>query len=115
APLKGVNLGQMGHTDPNYWHFMIEAKKLAYSDLHRYNADPKFEHVPLNRLLSKRYAERLCDKIDMNTARPADVLGNIGPGTIYLATADRWGNMVSLVYSVFGFYGSLVTVPPYGF
>ena len=115
APRKGVNLSQMGHNDPNYWHFMIEAKKLAYSDLHRYNADPKFERVPLNRLLSKRYAERQCDKIDMNAARPADVLGNIGPGTIYLTTADRWGNMVSLVYSVFGYYGSLATVPPYGF
>jgi gamma-glutamyltranspeptidase/glutathione hydrolase len=36
-------------------------------------------------------------------------------GTIYLTAADRWGNMVSLIHSVFGVYGSRATVAPYGF
>ena len=36
-------------------------------------------------------------------------------GTIYLTTADRWGNMVSLIHSVFSVYGSRATVAPYGF
>jgi gamma-glutamyltranspeptidase/glutathione hydrolase len=36
-------------------------------------------------------------------------------GTIYLTTADRWGNMVSLIHSVFSTYGSRATVGPYGF
>jgi gamma-glutamyltranspeptidase/glutathione hydrolase len=82
----------------------------------RYNADPKFVDVPLDKLLSKDFtSSQLCPKLSMSQARPADVLGNVGPGTIYLATADRWGNMVSLVHSVFGFYGSLIVVPPYGF
>src|SRR6185436_14298436 len=42
---------------------------------------------------------------------PADPEG----GTIYLTTADRWGNMVSLIHSVFSVYGSRATVAPYGF
>jgi gamma-glutamyltranspeptidase/glutathione hydrolase len=94
---------------------MIEAKKLAYSDPHRYNADPKFEDVPLDRLLSKEYAGRLCDKISMDRARPADVLDNDDGSTVYFATADRWGNMVSFVNSNYSGFGSRVTIPGYGF
>ena len=41
--------------------------------------------------------------------------GGTEGGTIYLTTADRWGNMVSLVHSVFSVYGSRATVAPYGF
>ena len=41
--------------------------------------------------------------------------GGTEGGTIYMAAADRWGNMVSLVHSVFGVYGSRAVVPPYGF
>ena len=116
VPRLGMNLADLGWKNPMYWHLMIEAKKLAYSDLLAYNADPKFEKVPLNRLLSKRYAEnKLCKLIDPNQARPAEITGNLGPGTIYLSTADRWGNMVSLVNSVFSGFGSKVTIPKYGF
>ena len=41
---------------PSTWHFLVEAKKLAYGDLYAYNADPDFAKVPLDRLLSKPYA-----------------------------------------------------------
>jgi gamma-glutamyltranspeptidase/glutathione hydrolase len=116
APKLGVNLTELGPRDPLRWHLLIEAKKLAYSDLIRYNADPKVSPVPINRLLSKKYVEnRLCEKLSLDRARPAEVTGNLGPGTIYMATADRWGNMVSLVFSVFSSFGSRVTIPPYGF
>ena len=36
-------------------------------------------------------------------------------GTVYIATADRWGNMVSFIYSVYDVFGSGVTIPGYGF
>ncbi len=115
APLVGVDLAGLGPRDPRYWHFLIEAKKLAYADLHRYNADPAFEDVPTDRLLDKEYAATLCDAIDMNRARPAEPAGNDLGGTVYLAVADRWGNMVSLVNSIFSGFGSKLTVPGYGF
>jgi gamma-glutamyltranspeptidase/glutathione hydrolase len=47
-------------------------------------------------------------------SKPA-VTGGTDGGTIYLTTADRWGNMVSLIHSVFSVYGSRATVAPYGF
>ena len=67
--------------------------------------------------LNKTYAAGLCDNLDINPpkARPADVKGNLPGGTIYGASADRWGNMVSFVYSVYTSWGSGVTIPGYGF
>ena len=115
APVHGVNLADLGPTNPDYWHFLVEAKKLAYSDLHAYNADPKFVDVPLDRLLSKEYAATRCGRIDMNRASEPSVKGGLDGGTIYLTTADRWGNMVSFVHSVFSVYGSGATVGEYGF
>jgi gamma-glutamyltranspeptidase/glutathione hydrolase len=115
APVHGVNLADLGPTSPDYWHFMVEAKKLAYTDLHAYNADPLFEDVPVDRLLSKAYAATLCDRISMEHAAEPSVKGGLDGGTIYLTTADRWGNMVSFVHSVFSVYGSGATVGEYGF
>jgi gamma-glutamyltranspeptidase/glutathione hydrolase len=114
-PKFGTSLAALGPTDPQYWHFMVEAKKLAYSDLQAKNADPKFADVPVKDLLSKEHARSLCGRIDPNVASKPAVKGGTEGGTIYLTTADRWGNMVSLIHSVFGVYGSRATVPPYGF
>lgn len=115
VPKLGANLTKLGPSDPMYWHLMVEAKKLAYSDLYAYNADPKFSAVPLNRLLSKSYAATLCDHIDLNAASKPRVGGGLDGGTIYLTAADRWGNMVSLIHSVFSVYGSRATVGQFGF
>ena len=114
APVHGLNLATLGPSSPDYWHFMVEAKKLAYSDLQAYNADPQFNPPPLNQLLSKTYALSLCERIDMNQAAEPSVTGGLDGGTVYLTTADRWGNMVSLIHSIFSVYGSGVTIPPYG-
>ena len=115
VPRLGMNLSNLGPTNPTYWHLLVEAKKLAYSDLHAYNADPTFADVPVARLLSKSYAATLCDRINPRIASTPSVKGGLDGGTIYLTTADRWGNMVSLIHSVFGVYGSGATVAPYGF
>ncbi len=49
VPKLGFNLTSLGPSDPMYWHLMVEAKKLAYSDLLAKNADPKFAKVPVAR------------------------------------------------------------------
>ena len=115
VPKLGLNLTSLGPADPMYWHLMVEAKKLAYSDLLAKNADPKFANVPVAELISKAHAATLCKHIDPNVAGKPGITGGTEGGTIYLTTADRWGNMVSLVHSVFSVYGSRATVPPYGF
>ncbi|OFW27973.1 MAG: gamma-glutamyltransferase [Acidobacteria bacterium RIFCSPLOWO2_02_FULL_65_29] len=115
VPKLGMNLAALGPSDPMYWHLMVEAKKLAYADLLVKNADPKFAAVPIKDLLSKTYAATLCSKIDPNVASKTSAPTATDGGTIYLTAADRWGNMVSLIHSVFSVYGSRATVAPYGF
>jgi gamma-glutamyltranspeptidase / glutathione hydrolase len=115
VPKLGASLAALGPANPLYWHLMVEAKKLAYTDLLARNADPRFAEVPVADLVSKSHAAALCGKINPNVAAKPGVAGGTDGGTIYLTTADRWGNMVSLIHSVFSVYGSRATVAPYGF
>jgi len=113
----GETLASLGPRSPLYWHLLVEAKKLAYSDLHAFNGDPNFTKVPLERLLSIDYAATLCDRVDPRHASvpwpPGTANGN--GDTIVLATADSEGNMVSWVNSNYWEFGSGITVPGYGF
>ncbi len=113
----GETLASLGPANPKYWHLMVEAKKLAYADLYRYNADPDFVAVPLGKLLSESYAASLCGKVDPRRASTPGPEGDFTlPGdTIVLSAADGDGNMVSWVNSNFGLFGSGITVPGYGF
>jgi gamma-glutamyltranspeptidase / glutathione hydrolase len=115
APKLGVNLATLGPRSPTYWHLLVEAKKLAYADLYAFDADPGFESVPVARLISKAYAAQLCPRIDLKKAAVPEPRGDPVGGTVYLTTADRWGNMVSFIYSIYDTFGSGVTVPGYGF
>ena len=113
----GETLASLGPTNAKYWHLMVEAKKLAYADLYRYNADPDFVAVPLGKLLSEPYAASLCGKVDpRHASTPGPEEDFTLPGdTIVLSAADGDGNMVSWVNSNFGLFGSGITVPGYGF
>ncbi len=112
----GQTLATLGPLDAKYWHFLVEAKKLAYHDLYTYNADPNFTPVPLARLLSKEHAETLCGKVSAERASATGPAGKAdGTGdTIVLSAADGEGNMVSWVNSNYAGFGSGITVPGYG-
>jgi gamma-glutamyltranspeptidase / glutathione hydrolase len=115
--VPGQSLASLGPTNPQYWHLLIEAKKLAYADLYAYNADPNFTKIPVEMLLSKTHADGLCGRVDPNRASPTGptaVVDSSGD-TIVLSTADSEGNMVSWVNSNFAKFGSGITVPGYGF
>jgi gamma-glutamyltranspeptidase/glutathione hydrolase len=114
---NGMTLASLGPRSPKYWHLLVEAKKLAYADLFRYNADPHFVKVPIDMLVSKAHAESLCGKVDPERASatgPTSTADSSGD-TIVLSTADDEGNMVSWVNSNFAGWGSGITVPGYGF
>jgi gamma-glutamyltranspeptidase / glutathione hydrolase len=97
-------------------HKRIEAMKLAYSDVHRYNADPRAHDVPVAQLLSKEYARQRAAKIDPNRANCEVAAGDpVGSNTTYLTMVDKDGNMASWIQSVFGFFGSRVTAEGMGF
>jgi gamma-glutamyltranspeptidase/glutathione hydrolase len=113
---SGQTLASIGPSDARYWHFLVEAKKLAYSDLYKYNADPNFATIPVSRLLSPAHAATLCGRVDPQHASVPEPNGAAdGAGdTIVLSTADSDGNMVAWVNSNFWPFGSGVAVPEYG-
>jgi gamma-glutamyltranspeptidase/glutathione hydrolase len=97
-------------------HERIEAMKLAYSDLRRYDADPRTYDVPLGRLLSKDYARSRAALINPNKANCAVEPGEAPTGsTTYLTVVDKEGNVVSWIQSIFAHWGSKVTVDGMGF
>ena len=113
----GETLASLGPANAQYWHLFVEAKKLAFADLLRYNGDPDFVPVPLDLLLSESHAASLCSRVDPLRASTPGPPSNVKmPGdTVVLSTADSEGNMVSWVNSNFYEFGSGITVPGYGF
>ncbi len=105
--LEGYDLASMGFGSADHLHAFIEAKKLAFEDRARFYADPAFYDVPVARLLSKDYAAKRRDRIDMQHAAssyPTDAPEH--GDTVYLTTADPEGNMVSWIQSNYRGFGS---------
>jgi len=97
-------------------HKRIEAMKLAYADLARYNADPRFAKVPVSGLLSKEYAKQRAALIDLKKANCNTEAGSpVESDTTYLTAVDREGNIVSLIQSNYSGFGSGITVRGMGF
>jgi gamma-glutamyltranspeptidase/glutathione hydrolase len=97
-------------------HKKIEAMKLAYTDLYHYNGDPRFASIPVQGLLSKKYAEQRAALIDPQKANCAAANGTPERSdTTYLAVVDKEGNIASLIESVYDYFGSGVAVKGMGF
>jgi gamma-glutamyltranspeptidase / glutathione hydrolase len=99
-------------------HTQIEAQKLAYADLRRYVADPRYAKTPVQSMISLPYASERAKLIDPDKAH-CDVAAGASPAvrgdTIYLSVVDRDGNIVSLIQSLYQHFGSGVVVDGYGF
>jgi gamma-glutamyltranspeptidase/glutathione hydrolase len=97
-------------------HKKIEAMKLAYADLYRFNADQRFAKVPVMGLLDKAYASERAAKIDADKANCNPGAGHpAASDTTYLAAVDKDGNIASLIQSNYSGFGSGVVVKGMGF
>jgi gamma-glutamyltranspeptidase/glutathione hydrolase len=117
--LSQVDLQQWPRDSAEVFHYMVEAKRLAFEDVARYYADPDFADVPLEGLLSQDYGRERFELIDPARATPA-----FGPGepklegkgdTTYLTVADADGMMVSLIQSNYRGMGSGLVPDGMGF
>jgi gamma-glutamyltranspeptidase/glutathione hydrolase len=114
--LENYEIGKMGFGSPEYMHLFIETKKLAFEDRAKFYSDPDFNKLPTAELISKEYGKKRAALIDQNRAArsyPAGIPDS--PNTIYLTTADKEGNMVSLIQSNFRGMGSGMTPGKLGF
>jgi len=114
--LEKFDVASMGYGSPEYIHAFIETKKLAFEDRAKYYSDPDFNQIPIRKLISKEYAKERLKLYDSEKAAKSVPAGNLETGnTIYLTTADKDGNMVSLIQSNYRGMGSGMTPGKLGF
>ena len=111
------DISDMRHDSAEYVHLFTEAKKIVFEDRAKYYADPEFNDIPVETLISKEYAKQRGKLLNTERAARAYGAGNIleDGDTIYLTTADAEGNMVSLIQSNYRGMGSGMTPPGLGF
>ena len=113
--LEQYDLEALGHNSAPYIHLLLESKKLAFADRDRWVADPSFRELPLATLVSKEYAGKMRARIDPARAGsfPRSTL-DLAAETTYLCAADKDGNAVSFINSLFHGFGSGLVVPGTG-
>lgn len=114
--MEAYDVSAMGFGSSEYIHHLVEAKKLAFEDRAKYYADPAFNELPVESLISKEYADKRRALIDPQRASRNLDAGELEHGnTIYLTVADSKGNMVSLIQSNYRGLGSGMCPPGLGF
>lgn len=114
--LEGFDIKAMGFGSAEYIHHFVEAKKLAFEDRAQYYSDPAFNDLPVEELISKKYADERRKLVNPDRASRQVNAGNPEHGnTIYLTVADKEGNMVSLIQSNYRGMGSGMCPPGLGF
>ena len=114
--LENYDIQEMGLFSSDYIHHFVEAKKLAFEDRAKYYADPNFNKIDISYLISKDYAHKRMQLIDSKKSMLSVDAGVLKDGdTIYLTTADKYGNMVSLIQSNYRGMGSGMVPPNTGF
>lgn len=113
--LELYDIANMKRDSAEFVHTFVEAKKLAFADRAKYYADPAFNELPVDWLISKQYAKQRQQLISpMKAAKRVDAGRNDGD-TIYLTVADKYGNMVSLIQSNYRGMGSGMIPTDLGF
>lgn len=117
--LENFDFSKISYGSAEHIHLFTEAKRLAFEDRAKYYADMQFAKVPVDELISKKYAAERAKLIDMQKANPNITAGDdkaLKSGeTVYLTVADDEGNMVSLIQSNFQAFGSGLIPDSLGF
>jgi gamma-glutamyltranspeptidase/glutathione hydrolase len=114
-------IAEYGHNTAKSLHVMIEAKKLAYSDMLKYVGDPRSSKVPADWLKSKGLGEDRAKLINAGQANCAPIPAELsdrttqGNDTIYMSAIDKDGNIVSLIQSNYSGFGTGMVAPGTGF
>ena len=111
--LEGYPMKELGFRSAQTVHYQIEAMRHAYVDRNSYLGDPDFVKNPLDRLLDKAYAGKLREAIDPHKAGVSkDIKPGVAPhegsNTTHYSIIDKWGNAVSVTYTLNDWFGAKV-------
>lgn len=126
--LEKFDLAHIAFGSADYWHLLAETQKLTTSDANAYINDPAYATVPTDTLISKSYAAKRRELIDMAHAatdvQPGSIPGTPAPSatqasavghTDSVSVIDKWGNAVAITFSLNNNFGSAVVAPGTGF
>lgn len=119
--MENADIRTSGFGSSKTIHIMTEAMRQAYADRSVYMGDADFTNVPVAKLTDKNYAKKIYTSILINQATPSSKitpgLGQIheGDNTTHYSVADKWGNAVSVTYTINASYGSGAAIDGAGF
>ena len=118
--IDGYDVSSWGEGTADYYHHIVEAVKVSFADRDEWLTDPKFVDIPVDRMISKKYADERRRLIDPDRALD---IGTVPAGipyphpherrapegdTCYFNAADSDGMVVSLIQSIYHDFGSTV-------
>ena len=109
--LEPFELHKRAYLGADHAHLMVQAKQIAYHDRDHFLADPRFADVPMNKLISKAYADERRALMDPARALSWDKIpshGSLKGDTVFIAAVDAQGNAAALINSLYGVFGSCV-------
>jgi gamma-glutamyltranspeptidase/glutathione hydrolase len=129
--LEGYPLDDLGFRSAQAVQYQIEAMRHAFVDRNNYLGDPDFVNNPVDHLLDKDYAAKIRAVIAPHKAGVSLVikpgipphlvissLGSItsheGDNTTHYSIIDKWGNAVSVTYTLNNWFGARVTAAKTG-
>ncbi|WP_339531296.1 MULTISPECIES: gamma-glutamyltransferase [unclassified Pseudomonas] len=109
--LEGFPMADLGYHSAQGLHYQIEAMRHAYVDRNSYLGDPDFVKNPIEHLLDKNYATKLRDAIDPQKAGDSQAIKpgvspHEGNNTTHYSIVDKWGNAVSVTYTLNDWFGA---------
>jgi len=114
--LEGYDIRGLGFGSADTLHLLAEVQKIAFADRAAATADPAFVKVPVDKLLSKSYAEDR--RRDINPSRAqnwnAEVAAGEGANTTHLTVADGMGNIIASTQTINSLFGARYIVPGTG-
>ncbi len=115
--LSQFDIKDMPPISPERLHVLIESLRIAFADGLHYIADPAFQPVPLEDLLSIRYAEERRKLIQPDKAAERFMVGDPRPGkdTVYFCVVDGEGNACSFINSNYMGFGTGIVPRGWGF
>ena len=107
--VEAAEIGRMDPLGPELAHVLVQAKQIAYHDRDRLLADPEFQPVPIEELISKAYAAERRRLMRADRALPWDLVpsyGTLAGDTVFVCAVDAEGNAAALIQSLYFTFGS---------
>jgi gamma-glutamyltranspeptidase / glutathione hydrolase len=109
--LEGYPMAELGYHSAQGLHYQIEAMRHAYVDRNSYLGDPDFVKNPIAHLLDKDYAAKLRAAIEPQKAGDSQAIKpgvspHEGNNTTHYSIVDKWGNAVSVTYTLNDWFGA---------